>query len=371
MTTTYNAPRVLAQLHRIDQLDPVEGNTEVNIATVGGTPCAVPTGTANVGDVVLFIGPDTFVPRTDKNAFLFDDKVNRYHLCETKATAGQLKGNGYLGDGLRIKPTLVAGKLSAGLAITVHGHQAVLDTISNIFGGMVPASSIHEAKVSSAVAELIKPQAWTQCVAFQVVWDRPGFVADPTVMDIKSVMPTLGSESPDKKYLAATIPSNASEMVVYFVRHDSAMAKCLEHRTECGKVIGGVGRVGVCNPKFDFEEAFSSPYWAVVINADLSDKIAAYNKNIAVEGFYTSATINKRVVRAFIVSGIWDLDAQTRWSWNATKRQAIEWGLKHVSDKDLTTVKDIIDGKAKRQFLKKGSSLFFRAQDGKTTFSQQ
>lgn len=276
---------MLGQLDFISKLELVEDQPTTSIATVGGTPCAIFTETAKAGDVVLFIGPDTFVPRTEKNLFLFNKKINRYHLHETKATSGQLKGNGFMGNGLRVKPTLIAGKLSAGLALKVHGHQAVLNAINDIFGGTVPPHLVHAAEVAPAISEALQLQPWKQSVAFQTIWDRPGFIADPTVVDIKSVLPTLGSESPGKKYLVSAIPSDASEMIVYFVRQDSQMAKCLTHRQECGKVIAGVGRVGVCNAKFDFEEAFSCPYWAVVINAGLSDKIAAY----ALEGFYVSS----------------------------------------------------------------------------------
>lgn len=72
---------------------------------------------------------------------------------------------------------------------------------------------------------------------------------------------------------------------------------------------------------------FPVPYWAVVTKAGLIDKLAAFNE-ITVEGVYSSAIVRKKVVRAFTVSGIWDLDTQTRWPLAAAMQQANEWGLK-------------------------------------------
>ncbi|KAK7756182.1 hypothetical protein SLS62_001775 [Diatrype stigma] len=160
-------------------------------------------------------------------------------------------------------------------------------------------------------------------------------------------------------------------MTVYFLRHDSDMAKCLRHLKEASHLIEGVGRVGVCNANFDYEEIFSIPYWAMVINAGLIDKLAAFNENITVEGFYSSTIVGNTMVRAFTVSGIWDLDTQTRWSWGAAKRKATEWGLKFVTITAETTVKEIMNGRAERDFLKKGHSLVFMSLDGKKVFSQQ
>lgn len=51
-------------------------------------------------------------------------------------------------------------------------------------------------------------------------------------------------------------PPDASEMTVYYLRHDSDMAKCLAHNKEGSHLVEDVGRVGVCNGKFDYEEIY-------------------------------------------------------------------------------------------------------------------
>lgn len=66
----------------------------------------------------------------------------------------------------------------------------------------------------------------------QTFWDRPEFVTDPTIASIETVSQTLNYELLDERYIVTTPPSEASEMIVYFTRHGSDMAKCINHRKE-------------------------------------------------------------------------------------------------------------------------------------------
>ncbi|KAK7754469.1 hypothetical protein SLS62_003489 [Diatrype stigma] len=376
MTSTGN-PRVLAHLCRVMGLEPVPGDDKVSIATVMGFPCAVMKTTASVGDLAIFMAVDTFIPKpeNDKAAFLFDKEINPFHAAESKMAMNPATPRD-LTDGIRIKPTLVAGKLSSGLALTFSSHPSLLEVLKAL--DEANSGRTGSAEASNALSSLLKLHHWRQTVAFETVWDRPEFIPNPSVRDIKEMK--LDRAQAQHPYHVTTQPPDASEMIVYFLRKDSKLAQSIEHRQTNDRDIDGkrqkkvatVGRVGVCNAQFDYHEMFSNPSWATVLKAELPEKLADFNKNVALEGFYTTFKVKGMTTRAFTVTGIWNLDTQTRWPWADTMRKAKEWGLRYVFvHYQTTTLRSIAVGEAKKRFQKDNALLVFRSVDGKAVFSQK
>ncbi|RYP78065.1 hypothetical protein DL771_000758 [Monosporascus sp. 5C6A] len=407
------SPRVLAQLCRIDELKSVVNDPTVNIATVLNVPCAVTTGSVKPGDLALYIAVDTFIPH-HPNAlpFLYDDQINRYHRHEA-AMVGRLDRRV---KGIRVKPTLVSGHLSAGLVIGINAHPSVLDgpplntdievrpslnnetrgcptpsafsgvpaeTSSNMrspslkqaFGGVVAPHLVMTPKASSLITNFLDLQQWKQTVAGEMVWDRPDFIPDPTVKDVKCLAGLLSDSNNQVKYRVTAPPSDSS-MTVYFLREDSQFAKCLAHR-ETSRLIEETGRVGVCTDRFDFQEMFSNVFWASTMKNNLSEKLAAFNKNVAIEGFYASRTTTTgggapKVVRDFYVSGIWNLDMNARVRFELAIQKAKEWGLQLVPVVGVSTLADIRSGRAKAAYQRrqqKGAPL--GSPDEKIVFSHR
>ncbi|RYP48808.1 hypothetical protein DL769_011162 [Monosporascus sp. CRB-8-3] len=409
------APRVLAQLCRIDELKPVTNDPTLSIATVLNVPCAVATGSVKPGDLALYIAVDTFIPHHPNGLpFLYDDQVNRYHRHE----AAMVDRLGHRVKGIRVKPTLVSGHLSAGLVIGINAHPCILDgiplnteigvrpglnnetggcstpstfsgppaetspntispSLKRAFGGVVAPQLVMTPKASSLITNFLGLQPWRQTVAGEIVWDRPDFIPDPNVKDVKSLAGLLSNSNNQVKY-RVTAPPSDSCMTVYFLREDSQLAKCLAHR-ETSRLIEGVGRVGVCTDRFDFLEMFSNVFWASIMKTNLSEKLAAFNKNLAIEGFYASRTITTgrgapKVVRDFYVSGIWNLDAGARVRFEVAMQKAKEWGLQLVPVVGVSTLADIRSGRAKAAYQRvqqKGAPLVFRSPDEKIVFSHQ
>ncbi|RYP43860.1 hypothetical protein DL768_009608 [Monosporascus sp. mg162] len=412
--SSVKAPRVLAQLCRIDELKPVENDPTVNIATVLNAPCAVATGSVKPGGLALYIAVDTFIPHHPNGPhFLYDDRINPYHRHE----ATMVDRLGRRVKGIRVKPILVSGHLSAGLVIGINAHPNVLGgpalntqigvrpglnsgtgesstpstfsgspaetspnmmspSLKQAFGGVVAPHLVMTPKASSLITNFLNLQQWKQTVAGEIVWDRPGFIPDPTVKDVKSLAGLLNNSNNQVKY-RVTAPPSDSCMTVYFLQEDSQLAKCLAHR-ETSRLIEGVGRVGVCTDRFDFLEMFSNVFWASIMKTDLSEKLAAFNKNLAIEGFYASQTITTgkgapKVVRDFYVSGIWNLDAKARVRYEVAMQKAKEWGLQLVPVVGVSTLADIRSGRANAAYQRRqqnGAPLVFRSPDETIVFSQ-
>ncbi|RYP06451.1 hypothetical protein DL765_009487 [Monosporascus sp. GIB2] len=409
------APRVLAQLCRIDELKPVANDPTVNIATVLNAPCAVAAGSVKPGDLALYIAVDTFVPcYTNGVPFLCDDRINRYHRHE----AAMVDRSGRRVKGIRVKPTLVSGYLSAGLVIGINAHPGVLDSpllnteigvrsslngetaecstpsrfsalpsetspnamsppLKQAFGSVVAPHLAMSPRASSLITNFLDLQPWKQTVAGEIVWDRPDFIPDPTIKDIKSLTGLLDDSNSQVKY-RVTAPPSDSFMTVYFLREDSQLAQCLAHR-ETSRLIEGIGRVGVCTDRFDFQEMFSNVFWASIMKTSLPEKLAAFNKNLAIEGFYASRSLRTgrgppKVVRDFYVSGIWNLDAKARVRFEVAMQKAKEWGLQLVPVAGMSTLADIRSGRAKAAYQplqQNGAPLVFRSLDEKIVFAHQ
>ncbi|RYO81929.1 hypothetical protein DL766_001049 [Monosporascus sp. MC13-8B] len=406
------APRVLAQLCRIDELKPVANDPTVNIATVLNAPCAVAAGSVKPGDLALYIAVDTFVPHyTNGVPFLYDDRINRYHRHE----AAMVDRSGHRVKGIRVKPIIVSGHLSAGIVIGINAQPSVLDgpplnteigvrsslnsetaecstpsrfsgtpaetspntmslSLKQAFGGVVAPHLVMLPKASSLITNFLDLQPWTQTVAGEIVWDRSDFIPDPTIKDVKGLAGVLSNSNSQVKYRVTTPPSDSC-MTVYFLREDSQLAQCLAHR-ETSRLIEGIGRVGVCTDRFDFQEMFSNVFWASIMKTNLSEKLAAFNKNLAIEGFYASRTIRTgggapKVVRDFYVSGIWNLDMKARVRFEVAMQKAKEWGLQLVPVVGMSTLADICSGRAKAAYQRlqqKDAPLVFRSPDEKIVF---
>lgn len=363
------AHRVLAHLGTIDKLESVAGNATTSIATVVGMPCAVLTKPARLTALVLFIAPDTFVPRSPEHPFLFDKEVNRYHLQETKRAVEEFPGNSFPGDGLIIKPVLVSGRLSAGLALPINSHPSVFMWMHNKLGRILGLNYVKTQVASYEITSILKLEAFRPSEIYE--WGRPDFIADPTIANLEATMHTINPEHNQQEYIVTIPPCPYTDhMVVYFLRHDSDMAKCISHRQDAYKTVEGVGRVGICDKKFDYRESFSNKLWAVAAKFELPAKLASLRENIAVEGFYCTDT--STIGRNFIVSGIWDLNTHTRWDWETTRQKAAEWCLPHVTFKGKTTQLKITVGSAKEEFRKDlDTPLVFISSDGKNIFSQE
>lgn len=253
-------PRVLAQLGRVTEFKPVPKDPTVSIATVMGYPCAVASKTTKIGDSAILIGVDTFIPRTDddKVAFLFDKAINPYHAADSQMAIDPTTPR-MLSQGLRIKPTLIAGQLSSGLAIIITAHTIVQDTLKHL--GLHPRL-IGTSEASNTLSTAFKLHEWRQTVAFERVLDRPEFIPDPTVNDIDTMNALLQGAPGQIRFYVTTPPPDPSAMIVYFLRNDSQMARSIEHRetrdrdieAKRQRKVAAIGRVGVCSNRFDHLE---------------------------------------------------------------------------------------------------------------------
>lgn len=149
------------------KLELVAGHLAASIATVASTPCAVSTSAFKVGDI----------PRWEHTEHLYDDHVSPYHKHETKPVAGQSKGCGYLGPGLRIKPVLIGGRLSAGLVVAIN-NPLVLDKMRRTFG--IPPDLIKSVAGAPATAKRSMFREYRPVVS-QTYWNRPAFVTNPAM----------------------------------------------------------------------------------------------------------------------------------------------------------------------------------------------
>ncbi|CAJ2513090.1 Uu.00g012090.m01.CDS01 [Anthostomella pinea] len=169
-------PRKLAFTGRVQEV--IYGSDEtprVGVAVVNGTACAVGSGMIASNDVVIVFNADTFVPSAG-HAPTFDQ-------TRTPAHRDPATLNGV--EGIRVKPIILDGKLSAAFALKTDLYPNIHGKV-RAFASRHSITSLDQKFLGIQVPVSLGLKAWEPKVAFDIVYERPDFIPINTVPDIKA-----------------------------------------------------------------------------------------------------------------------------------------------------------------------------------------
>ena len=233
--------RSLATIQKISDIRPIEGADAVELALIKGWQCVVKKGEFNKGDLCVYFEVDSFLPIDARYEFL---RRTSY------------RNNEYMGEGFRIKTMTMRGELSQGLAL--------------------PISKFPEAEPEpgSDITELLGVRKW----------------------ELPESVSSAGVEIGSKPFGIPTTDETRLQSMTEFLEAFNGLPYYITTKmdgTSC-TVYCYDGKVGVCGRNFEYKEDIATcAMWAWVYKHGIKDKLLKLGENIAVQGEFCGAGIQK------------------------------------------------------------------------------
>lgn len=253
--------RKLATVRRIASLDSIPDADKILCATIDGWKLVTAKDNGfQVGDLVIYLEVDSWVPH-DLAPFLSKGKEPREY-------------NGVKGE--RLKTIKLRGQISQGLILPLEerGFEEGAD-----------------------LTEILGIQKWEKPIPAQlagtVKGNFPSFLRKTDQERVQNLVRELEMWRVDNDTWEITEKLDGSSMTVYF----------------------NDGVFGVCSRNLDLKEDDNNAFWAVAKKLDLSNKLIALGRNIAIQGELVGEGVQgnlyKLKERKFCVFDVFDVDTQT------------------------------------------------------------
>ena len=233
--------RKLAQVQQIAEIKPISGADAIELAQILGWQCVVKKSEFKPGDFCVYFEVDSFLPIEERYEFL---RKNSY------------RKNELLGEGFRIKTMTLRGEISQGLVLPL---------------GQFP--NITNKEVGSDVTELLGVRKWElpeQAMSDgTAIGEKPYGIPTTDETRIQSA-PELLAEFDGKPYYISTKMDGTSCTV--YVKD---------------------GKVGVCGRNYEYKDDEKCSMWKWVHDRKLMDKLMKLGQNIAIQGEFCGAGIQK------------------------------------------------------------------------------
>lgn len=321
--------RKLASIRKIAEINPIEKADAIEVATVDGWKVVVKKGEFKVGDLVVYLEVDSWVP-TELAPFLTKGKEPR-------------EFNGVKGE--RLRSIKLRGQLSQGLLL----HSVIaLDKVATIEEGM-------------DVTELLGVQKWERPIPAQLAGLMKG--------SFPSFIPKTDQERAQNIVKEIKTAAEAGLMFEVTEKLEGSSMTCYLRD----------GEFGVCSRNIDLKCDETNTFWAKAIEEGIEDKLRTLGRNLAVQGELIGPGIQDNIYKLseheYRVFDIYDIDTgeyllpAERWRITAVL------GLKHTPviyqelmlDGDVQGLLEIADGESVLYpTLREG--LVFKQVDGGMTF---
>jgi RNA ligase (TIGR02306 family) len=275
----------LAQLTKILDILPIEDADKIELAKVLDFDVVVQKNTHNVGDTVLFISPDTLIPKK------FLDLS-----CETD-------------EKIRLKTIKMKGKYSAGLIIPLKKIKDIvnLDEINN---GEDIGHLIGVEKYEKPISSQLNGEA---------LGNFPTYIVNKTDEENYLSNPDIFSELKEQRF--------SGKEIVSTIKCDGTSVTFLTD----GEIFH------VCSRNFILKENETNVYWGIAKKHKIKDIIISSGKNLAIQGEICGPSIQKNPMDLkeidIFVFLIKDLDNKKWFSWD----EIVDFCKKN----NLNTVKEI------------------------------
>ncbi|KAK3934833.1 RNA ligase-domain-containing protein, partial [Diplogelasinospora grovesii] len=165
---------------------------------------------------------------------------------------------------------------------------------------------------------------------------------------------------------------DGTSMTVYFVANSSKYFANLNRLPLKGgsRPAYAKGRFGVCSKNLDLNNVQKNHYWDTALREDLHTKLSTFGQSIAVQGELVGWNIQgnrhqcPKGTYHFYVFSIWDIELQKRWPPTAVETWARAQGLKHVPVLGYVTIPKIArdhQDLLTRANLKLGEGMVFKS----------
>jgi RNA ligase (TIGR02306 family) len=323
--------RKLATVRIIGAVKAIEGADSICAYIVDGWQVVDAIGKYVVGDKVIYIEPDAWVPHT-LAPFLSKGKEPR----EYKGVKGE-----------KLRSIKIRKTLSQGLLLSIQGCIEVLGCTSSL-------------GQEEDFSDWLGIQLWEREIPAQLSGVmKGGFPSFIRKTDQERIQNLSKQYEKFKQYpIEVTEKLEGSSCSVYFNNHE----------------------FGVCSRNIDLKETEDNTFWKVANKYDLREEMSVLGLNIAIQGELVGAGIQGNIYNSsdydFYVYDVFDIGKQEHMS--AKDRYSIteSLGLKHVPVLGLnwhksTTIEDLIemaDGKSELNPKQDREGIVLKALDGSFSF---
>ena len=233
--------RHLASIQEISTIKPIEGAEAIELALVKGWQCVAKKGEFKKGDFCVYFEVDSFLPIDERYEFL---RKTSY------------RNNEFMGEGFRVKTITMRGELSQGLALPL-----------SLFPDI-------ELKPGLDVTNLLNIRKW----------------------ELPESVSSAGTEIGEKPFGIPTTDETRLQSMPEFIDAFSGLPYYITTKmdgTSC-TIYSKDGKVGVCGRNKEYkEDVLSCSMWAWVYEHELVRKLAKLGENIAIQGEFCGAGIQK------------------------------------------------------------------------------
>ncbi len=363
------ALRNLVKVRHIDALDTCPGSPNMQVAHIDGWVVIARSGVYRVGQMVVFVEIDSFIP---------DEKSGAFQGMDTTDTSLK-KIMFMLTPGYLVRTINLNKQLSQGLVFPIEKVPLVHEVMQALETHLGSREDMECVVQTFRFANFLGVQKWEpQLPEIQPKGGRspepeflgplPPFLSETSASRVQNC-PNLFTKS---KYwrneYQETIKMDGTSMTVYYVRKDSVNYRSCntlpkhDGRQHAGSSLSGSshgrghshmeleqGRFGVCSHRKEINEAApgGSTYWKVALRYGLPDKLAKLGKNVAIQGELCGSSIGgnheglAKGEHDFFVFDIIDMDRRAHCDPRKTVDCARELGLPHVPIRGYFKIRQI------------------------------
>jgi RNA ligase (TIGR02306 family) len=288
-----NGERCMSWIARIEEIAIIPNADSIDAYRVGGWWVVDKKNAYNVGDLVIYISIDSWVPH-ELAPFLSKGSEPRLY-------------NGVRGE--RLRTVKLKGQVSQGLLLKVAGCYG--DTVTVSAENAIPFGE------GDDVSETLGIQKWEAPVPAQLAGQVRGMFPSWIPKTDQERIQNLTQEyqewinNPDCVW-EGTEKLDGSSMTVYVRDHDA----------------------GVCSRNLDLLEDGNNSFWLVARREGLIDRIQGTGRNLALQGELIGEGIQKNPYRIrgqeFHLFDIYDIDQGRYLSSTERRALATELGIRHV-----------------------------------------
>lgn len=306
--------RVLAEVVRIETIDPIPNADAIEVVTIRGWKVVVQKGLYKVNDLAVYFSIDALLPEEPEFEFLRD----RCYVSKTQE-----------GAGFRIKTITLRKQISQGMLMP-------MAEMMRLLGGVIP-------REGTDVTEILNVKKYEKILPAELGGNArgnfPSFIPKTDEHRIQNFIGKFKNEYRDHEW-EVSLKCDGSSMTVYYngtLPADPAKTIGEKIARFFSELFNGkkVGRFGVCSRNLDLKESADNTFWKVAREYDLEGKLRDYfdrtGKSIAIQGELMGPGIQKNreelVRHDLYIFNIWDIDEQRYWTSSERVQFASEYGL--------------------------------------------
>ena len=242
--------RRLATIQTVHSIKPIEGADAIELVLIQGWQCVSKKGEFKPGDICVYYEVDSYLPIDERYEFL---RRTSY------------RNNDFMGEGFRVKTIAMRGEISQGLALPIQTSDGV-----RVF----PELEDRQLVVGSDVTQALGIRKW----------------------EMPEMASSAGTEIGEKPFGIPTTDENRLQSMPEYL--DAFRGKPYYITTKMDGTSCTIyckdGQVGVCGRNKEYkEDTGSCAMWAWVYKRGIKEKLLALGENIAVQGEFCGAGIQK------------------------------------------------------------------------------